>query len=114
MLAPSDTEDVSRRHWQQGTRRCGRRPDAFCHISPASPALPLTRLANGVGFRPGSTDGPGRVALGRVILIVGAVGMLLLLVCPAFPVGVSVGPFGGWIKLARIAAGCIRWCCATT
>ena len=26
--------------------------------------------------KPGSTDGPGRVALGRVILIVGAVGML--------------------------------------
>src|SRR4029078_6636564 len=69
---------------------------------------------NRAGTKPGSTDGPGRVALGRVILIVGAVGMLLLLVCPAFPVGVSVGLFGVGIKLARIAAGCIRWCCATT
>src|SRR6478672_2257982 len=43
-----------------------------------------------------------------------AVGMLYLLVCPAFPVGVSVRPFGGWVRLARIVAGCIRLCCATT
>jgi hypothetical protein len=38
--------------------------------------LSVTRRGVCGESKPGSTDGPGRVALGRVILIVGAVGML--------------------------------------
>ena len=73
------------------------------------------RSVVGAPAKPRSTDGWVVTVRGlRLILIVGAVGMLWLLVCPAFPVGVSVGPFGRWIRLARIVAGCIRSCCATT